>query len=53
MQIKHIKSLKKKDGVSADILRSVEQQIVAIADSYIAEAESVTKSKQAELVGDE
>lgn len=53
VQIKHIKGLKKKEGVSVDVLRSVEQQIVAIADNYITEAESVTKSKQAELVGGE
>lgn len=51
VQVKFVKSVKKKEGVSADVLRNVEQQIVAIADGYVAEAETVTKSKQSELVG--
>ncbi|EEZ98734.1 ribosome-recycling factor, mitochondrial [Tribolium castaneum] len=51
VQNKQVKSLKKKDKVSEDMARNSEQQIVAIADAYIAEAEKILESKQKELVG--
>lgn len=32
-QNKHTKSLKRKDGISVDVVRQVEDQIIAIADT--------------------
>lgn len=52
-QMKHIKSLKKKSDIAIDTSRELEQQIVAIADTYIQQAESTFQSKQAELIGKE
>lgn len=51
VQIKFVKQVKRKDKVSEDVVRSVEQQIVAIADQYIAQAEGILNKKQAELLG--
>ncbi|KAF7264808.1 hypothetical protein GWI33_022338 [Rhynchophorus ferrugineus] len=51
-QQKYIKQLKQKDKVSEDIVRNVEQQIIAIADTFVAEAESLLNRKQTELLGE-
>lgn len=53
LQNKEMKQLKKKDGVSEDSLRSVEQQIKAMADVYVGEAEKILEGKQKELTGKE
>lgn len=50
-QNKQIKSLKKKENVSKDVLHSIEEQLVALADTYIVEAEKVLETKQNELLG--
>lgn len=50
VQTKNIRNLKKKD-IATDTIREVEKQIIAIADSYINEAEKIMQSKQTELVG--
>lgn len=51
MQIKHTKTIKKKTGISEDTVRSAEQQIIAIADTFIDEAQKILDSKQNELIG--
>ncbi|XP_060519585.1 ribosome-recycling factor, mitochondrial isoform X2 [Cylas formicarius] len=51
IQIKYVKQIKKKEKISEDLVRSVEQQIIAIADSYIQEAEKLLLRKQEELLG--
>ncbi|XP_019866772.1 ribosome-recycling factor, mitochondrial [Aethina tumida] len=51
VQTKYVKQLKKKDGVSQDVARSVEQQIITIADGYIKQGESLLDSKLKELIG--
>lgn len=51
VQSKSVRSLKKKDGLATDTAREVEQQIIAVADGYINEAEKILQSKQTELVG--
>nr|XP_022921272.1 ribosome-recycling factor, mitochondrial [Onthophagus taurus] len=50
-QNKHSKTLKRKDGLSEDLLRNVEQQIVAMADGYILQAEKIFNNKSKELLG--
>lgn len=50
VQIKHVKLLKKKDKLSEDIVRSTEQQVIAIADGYIGQAEKIFESKENELL---
>jgi len=50
-QNKQFKNLKKKEGVSIDTVRNAEQQIIAIADTFIADAEKIMESKQQELLG--
>ncbi|XP_030756230.1 ribosome-recycling factor, mitochondrial [Sitophilus oryzae] len=52
VQQKYIKQLKRKDKVSEDLIRSVEQQIIAIGDHFITEAENLLNRKQNELLGD-
>lgn len=52
VQIKFIKEVKKQDKISEDLIRNVEQQIVAIADQFIAQAESILDRKQSELLGE-
>ncbi|KAF5287662.1 hypothetical protein FQR65_LT12191 [Abscondita terminalis] len=51
VQNKQFKILKKKDGVSTDLVKNVELQIGVIADNYITEAQKIFDSKQSELVG--
>ncbi|XP_044269238.1 ribosome-recycling factor, mitochondrial [Tribolium madens] len=51
VQNKQVKSLKKKDKIADDMARNSEQQIIAIADGFIAEAEKILESKQKELIG--
>lgn len=51
VQTKYVKQLKKKDGVSQDVARSIEQQIITIADGYIKQGESLLDSKLKELIG--
>lgn len=52
VQNKTIKSLKRKDGVSEDLVRNIENQLKALGDKYISEAEKILESKQKELLGD-
>lgn len=51
VQLKQMKSLKKQDKLSQDVIRSTEQQVIAIADSFIAQAQEILDSKQKELTG--
>lgn len=51
VQNKQAKMLKRKDKLSEDVARRADQQITAIADTYIAQAEMILKSKQNELIG--
>ncbi|KRT84809.1 hypothetical protein AMK59_2642, partial [Oryctes borbonicus] len=44
-QNKHIKGLKKTPNISEDIVKQTEQQIIALADSYINEAQIIYNSK--------
>ncbi|KAJ3663120.1 hypothetical protein Zmor_007429 [Zophobas morio] len=50
VQNKQIKSLKKKDKLSEDLVKNCEQQVVAIANTYVTEAEKILESKQKELL---
>lgn len=52
IQNRTTKSLKKKDGVSEDLVRNIENQLKALGDKYIAEGEKILESKQKELLGD-
>ncbi|KAF5289252.1 hypothetical protein FQA39_LY15182 [Lamprigera yunnana] len=52
VQNKCFKGLKKKEGISTDLIKNVELQIIAIADQYILEAQKIFESKQTELIGD-
>lgn len=49
--MKYVKQVKRKDKISEDIARSVENQIIAIADNFIAEAEKILENKKNELIG--
>lgn len=49
-QTKHIKGLKKKVNVSEDVIKQIEQQIIALADTYINEAQTIYNSKCNELL---
>ncbi|XP_018569796.1 ribosome-recycling factor, mitochondrial [Anoplophora glabripennis] len=51
VQIKYVKQVKRKDKISEDTLRSVENQLIAIADNFIAEAEKMLENKKSELIG--
>lgn len=51
VQQKQIKALKRKEGLSEDTNRQLQQQLIAIADTYISEAEKILESKQKELLG--
>lgn len=51
-QTKNIKGIKGKTGVSEDLIKSVESQVVAISDGYIKKAEDILVKKQQELLGD-
>lgn len=53
VQTKYIKQIKSKNKLSEDLSRSIEQQIIAIADGFIVEAEKILDSKQNELLGKE
>ncbi|XP_050312255.1 ribosome-recycling factor, mitochondrial isoform X2 [Anthonomus grandis grandis] len=52
VQVKHIKQIKRQEKLSEDLARSAEQQIIAIADQFISEAEGILNSKQSELLGE-
>ncbi|XP_048510526.1 ribosome-recycling factor, mitochondrial [Athalia rosae] len=52
IQLRCIKSLKNKPGISEDTLRSTQTQIQALADKYISEADEIFKTKHKELLGD-
>ncbi|GJQ71486.1 hypothetical protein Trydic_g11203 [Trypoxylus dichotomus] len=49
-QNKQIKGLKKKQSISEDIVKQTEQQIIALADFYINEAQTIYNSKCNELL---
>lgn len=51
IQNKYIKSLKKKSSVSEDTIHQAQEQIIAITDSYVKEAERILTAKQNELLG--
>ncbi|XP_074028106.1 mitochondrial ribosome recycling factor 1 isoform X2 [Leptinotarsa decemlineata] len=51
VQIKHVKQVKRKEGLSQDLARSVEAQIIAIADGFISEGEKIYEAKKEELIG--
>ncbi|KAJ8919976.1 hypothetical protein NQ315_006506 [Exocentrus adspersus] len=53
VQMKNIKQLKRKEKLSQDTARSIENQIIAIADGYIAGAEKILEDKTNELIGKE
>lgn len=53
VQLSTAKKFKKKDGLSEDLVRNVENQLQAIADGYIVQADKILESKQAELLGKE
>jgi len=50
-QNNYIKKVKKQTGVSEDDAYAVQQQIVAIADKYIQQADQLLVTKQNELIG--
>lgn len=51
IQIKFTKQIKKKEGISEDLIRNVEAQLTTIADGFISQAEQILESKQNELAG--
>lgn len=51
VQIKYIKQIKNKSKLSEDLIRNAEQQIIAIADNFISQADKILESKQNELLG--
>ncbi|XP_065349395.1 ribosome-recycling factor, mitochondrial [Cloeon dipterum] len=51
VQNKHIRSLKKASNVPEDTVFAAQQQITAMADKYVGEAEKMLQVKQAELIG--
>ncbi|XP_056630385.1 ribosome-recycling factor, mitochondrial [Diorhabda sublineata] len=53
VQIKYVKQTKKKESVSQDLARNIENQIISIADGYITQAETIWESKQEELIAKE
>ena len=50
-QNKHVKQLKKKQNISDDVIRSSEQQVVAMSNTFVEEAKSIFDSKVRELLG--
>ncbi|XP_065171880.1 ribosome-recycling factor, mitochondrial-like isoform X1 [Atheta coriaria] len=52
-QNKQSRNIKKNDGVSQDLARSLEQQVIQIANEFVKDAEKILETKQAELVGKE
>ncbi|KAK9881999.1 hypothetical protein WA026_018850 [Henosepilachna vigintioctopunctata] len=52
VQNRYSKGLKKKEGASEDLSRNIEQQLKALTDQYVSEAEQILNSKQKELLGD-
>lgn len=53
VQNRNTKALKKNETLSKDVIHLTEQQIVAMADTYVAQAEQILDSKQMELTGGE
>lgn len=52
IQNKYIKTLKKnQSNVSDDIIHSAQEQVVAITETYMDEAEKILIAKQNELLG--
>lgn len=52
VQNSYVKMVKRKEGVSEDLIYSVQQQIMALATEYVHQAEALTEIKQSELLGD-
>ncbi|XP_046413671.1 ribosome-recycling factor, mitochondrial [Neodiprion fabricii] len=52
IQLDCIKSVKNKKHISEDLQRSIQNQVQALADKFINEAEAILKMKQKELSGD-
>uniref|UniRef100_A0A1I8P6V6 Ribosome-recycling factor, mitochondrial n=1 Tax=Stomoxys calcitrans TaxID=35570 RepID=A0A1I8P6V6_STOCA len=52
IQNNSIKKLKKQTDISKDDMFSVQNQLTAVADQYIAEADKILQTKQKELIGD-
>lgn len=49
-QNQHVKKIKDKEGVSIELLRKVEGQIMAMNQKYTSEAEKMMQAKQQELL---
>jgi ribosome recycling factor len=52
IQNNHVKKVKKHQEISIDLNHQVQNQITAIADNYIHEAEKLLVTKQSELLGE-
>lgn len=50
VQVKHIKGLKKKQNISEDVIAQTEQQIIALANVHIGQAQAIYDSKCNELL---
>lgn len=50
VQMKHVKDLKKKQSMSEDVVAQTEQQILALADVYLNQAQTVYNNKCNELL---
>lgn len=51
IQNQHIKKVKKQTEISSDLNHQVQNQVVAVAENYIKEAEKLMVNKQGELLG--
>lgn len=49
--MKYVKQVKRKDKLSEDTARNIENQLVTLADNYITEAEKILENKKSELIG--
>lgn len=51
IQNKQTKTIKKQENLPKDFVYSAEQQVIALADTYVKQAEEVFENKQTELIG--
>ncbi|KAG5878588.1 hypothetical protein JTB14_008962 [Gonioctena quinquepunctata] len=51
VQLKYAKQVKRKEGISQDLCRAVEAQLVTIADGFINQGEKILETKKEELIG--
>ncbi|XP_060869007.1 ribosome-recycling factor, mitochondrial [Metopolophium dirhodum] len=52
LQNKNIKVLKDNDALATDLVHTLQDQITALADKYVLEAQRIMEEKQSELKGD-